>query len=428
MKIFDIALNDLLRSFRSAFAIGMMVAAPLLLTGLIYFAFGGMAGGDVSLTPISVGVVNADILPAGAPIDVPIGDNVRSMFFDESVQSWITARDYPDEAAARAAVDAQAIGVAVIVPADFTLSYLNGDYAAQVLIVSDPTLTIGPAVVEDMVATMTDAVAGGGIAIQTIQERHVANGLDPRGSDLAGWLDRYGQWYIDFQRALFHNPARAALVLAAPAAAPGASGDPFQQMMALTLAGQMIFFAFFTGGYTMMSILREAEEGTLARLFTTPTGRTRILAGKFLSVVVTVLLQGVVLLVAGRLAFGIQWGQPAAVALALAGQVIAAAGLGVLLIAFVKTTRQGGPVLGGGLTVLGMLGGLFTANIPGGLPAAFNALANFTPQGWVLKGWRVVLGGQPLADLALPLAVMALLGLVMFAIGAALFKRRYAEG
>ena len=57
MKILDIALKDLTRSFRSAFAIGMMVVAPLMLTGLIYFAFGGMSSGDVSMTAIKVGVV-----------------------------------------------------------------------------------------------------------------------------------------------------------------------------------------------------------------------------------------------------------------------------------------------------------------------------------------------------------------------------------
>lgn len=426
MKIVDIALNDLTRSFRSAFAIGMMVVAPLLLTGLIYFAFGGQSGGDVSLTPISVGVLNADTLPDGAVLETPLGDNIRSMFFDESVQTWITARDYADEAALRAAVDRQEIGVAVIIPANFSSSYLSGNPAEQVVIVSDPTLSIGPAVVEDMVTMMVDAVAGGGIALQTLQERREANGLAPDPALIPAWLERYGTWYREFQRDLFHNPERAALVLAAPAAGTAEAADPIQQLMGLTLAGQMIFFAFFTGAYSMQSILREAEEGTLARMFTTPTDRTLILGGKFLAVFVTVVLQGLVLLVAGHYAFGIQWGAPLSVALALTGQVVAAAGLGVLLIAFVKTTRQAGPVLGGGLTVLGMLGGLFTANIPGGLPAGFAALANFTPQGWVLRAWRLVLDGQPLVELWGPLAVVVVMGLVMFAFGAALFRRRYA--
>jgi ABC-2 type transport system permease protein len=425
MKILEIALKDLTRSFRSMFAIGMMVVAPLLLTGLIYFAFGGMSGGDVSMTPIQVGVVNADELPADAVIDVPIGPNIRSMFFDESVKSWITATDYADEVSARAALDKQEIGVAVIIPHDFTARYLSGEKNAQVLIVSDPTLSIGPAVVEDMVTMMVDGVAGGGIAIQTILERQQANGIQPNVAQLPSWIERYSNWYRDFQRDLFHHPDKAALVLVAPSAGETETVDPIQKLMGLTMAGQLIFFAFFTAAYSMMSILREDEEGTLARLFTTPTDRTSILTGKFVAVFITVILQGLVLMIAGHYAFGIQWGKPLSVALALAAQVIAAAGLGVLLIAFVKTTKQGGPVLGGGLTTLGMLGGLFTANVPGGMPAALNAIGNFVPQGWVLKSWRLALDGAPVTDLLIPFAVTVATGILMFAIGAQMFKRRF---
>ena len=426
MKILDIAFKDLTRSFRSMFAVGMMVVAPLLLTGLIYFAFGSMSGGDVSMTAIKVGVVNADQLPADSMLDAPIGDNIRSMFFDESVQSWITASDYADETSARSAIDKQEIGVAVIIPQNFTTRYLSGEKDAQVLIVSDPTLSIGPAVVEDMVTMMVDAVAGGGIAIQTITERQQANGAQMDPTQIHSWIERYGNWYRDFQRDLFHHPDKAALLLVAPSAGETATVDPLQKMMGFTMAGQMIFFAFFTAGYAMSSLLAESEEGTLARLFTTPTNRTSILTGKFVAVFFTVILQGLVLMIAGYLAFGIHWGQFLSVTLALIAQVIAASGLGVLLISFVKSTKQSGPVLGGGLTVLGMLGGLFTANIPGGMPAAFNALANFVPQGWVLKSWRLALDGAPIADLFVPFIVTVVMGILMFAIGARMFRRRFA--
>ncbi|MGZ9165348.1 MAG: ABC transporter permease [Anaerolineales bacterium] len=426
MKILDIAFKDLTRSFRSAFAIGMMVVAPLMLTGLIYFAFGGMSGGDVSMTAIKVGVVNADQLPADTVLEAPIGEDIRSMFFDDSVKSWIEASDYADEASVRGAVDKQEIGVAVIIPQDFSASFLSGEKDVQVLIVSDPTLSIGPAVVEDMVTMMVDGVAGGGIAIQTIMERLQANGLEPDQAQIPSWIERYTNWYADFQRNLFHNPDKAALVLVAPSAGETSTADPLAQMMGLTMAGQMIFFAFFTGGNSMMSILQEHEEGTLARLFTTPTDRTKILMGKFVAVFITVLLQGIVLMIAGRLAFGVQWGKPASIALALTAQVFAAVGLGVLLISFVKSTKQGGPVLGGGLTLLGMLGGLFTANIPGGMPKAFDAIGNFIPQGWVLKGWRMALDGSAAGDLLVPFIVTVVMGIIMFALGAMMFKRRYA--
>lgn len=62
MKVFDIALKDLLRSFRSAFALVMMFLVPLLITGLIYFAFGSMLGGDggFGLPLTQVQIVNLD--------------------------------------------------------------------------------------------------------------------------------------------------------------------------------------------------------------------------------------------------------------------------------------------------------------------------------------------------------------------------------
>ncbi len=65
------------------------------------------------------------------------------------------------------------------------------------------------------------------------------------------------------------------------------------------MAGLMVFFMFFTGAAAAQSILYEDQDGTLARLFTTPTPRWAILAGKMLAVVITLALQGLGL--AGRL-------------------------------------------------------------------------------------------------------------------------------
>jgi ABC-2 type transport system permease protein len=423
MKVLDIAFKDLIRSTRNLFLIGMTVVAPLVITGLIFFAFGSMAGGDVSLNAISVGVVDNDRLPAGALFDVSLGSMVREMFFDDSVKSWITAIDYSDEAAARAAVDNQEIGVAIIVPSNFTEDYLASNDSAPITLLQDPTLTIAPNVVRDMVTTLLDGVAGGGIAFQTINARLEASGKAFDPAQIPTVLGRYGSWYTEFQRALFHTPENAALVMTSPAVS-GKSTDSLQAMTGLIMVGQLIFFSFFTSAYAMMSILQEDEEGTLARLFSTPTPHTVILSGKFLAVFLTVIFQGLVLMVIARFAFGVNWGQPASAALSLLGQMFASVGLGVLLISFVKTSKQAGPILGGALTFLGMLSGLFTTNID--MPAAFVALGNFTPQGWVLKTWRIALAGQSPSEMLLPFSVLVVMGGVMFAIGAAVFRRRYA--
>jgi ABC-2 type transport system permease protein len=424
MKVFDIAFKDILRSTRSLFLIGMALLAPLLVTALIYFAFGGVGSDESSDLPaVTVAIVNLDQTPVASPL--AIGDALYNMFTDPSIESWLTAVELTDEADARAALDRQEVGAVVIVPQDFSASILSGETGQPILILQDPTLTIGPMVVHNMVTSFLDGITGGGVAIQVVLERQAANGLATDTSGINNLISRYQEWYTNFQRALFHDPKQAALLVTTPTVEEQASQDTGTQILSLVMAGQMIFFAFYTGSYSMMSILTEQEEGTLARLFTTPTDRTFILTGKFLAVFLTVLLQGIVLLIAGRLAFQLSWGQPPSVLLALLGQVIGSTGLGVLLISLVKTTKQAGPILGGGLSAMGMLSGLFTVAIPN-MPAIFDFIALFTPQGWVLKGWDLAIAGSPAVELLLPLAVTTAMGLVMFAIGAALFRRRFA--
>ena len=129
-------------------------------------------------------------------------------------------------------------------------------------------------------------------------------------------------------------------------------------------------------------------------------------------------------MIAGRFIFNINWGEPDSVALGLFGQMFAAVGLGVLLVSFIKTSKQAGPIFGGGLTMLGMISGLFTTNIQ--LPDAFNAMGNFTPQGWVLKAWRLSLAGQPVSEMLVPFIVLVVMGIAMFAFGALMFRKRFA--
>lgn len=428
MKLIDIALKDMLRSFRSLFAVGMMIAAPLLITGLIYLAFGGMSSEQPDMPAIQVGLVNADAASVDAPsADAPfnLGQTLVEMFTDASVADWLIARAYPDAAAARAALDRQEIGVAVLIPSGLSAAALSGERSPDtaVVILHDPTLSIAPQVVGSMVTSLLDGVAGGRIAIQVIQERHAARGLTFAPAQIPVMIGQYQTWYTDFQRAMFHRPAEAALRLAAPGVDETAA--PMSQILGATMAGQMIFFAFYTAAYSMTSVLREHEEGTLARLFATPTDRAVILGGKFLAVFLTVILQGAALMLFAGLVFGIHWGRAGSVLLALVAQVVAAAGLGVLLIALVRNSRQAGPVLGGGLTVFGMLGGLFTVGIQG-MPAFFDVAALFTPHGWVLKGWRLALAAQPPGALLLPFFIALAMGAAMFVLGAVLFRRRFA--
>jgi ABC-2 type transport system permease protein len=424
MKIFDIALKDLKRSFRSLFAIGMTFAAPLLITGLIYMAFGGMGSGNTELPVTKVVVVNQDTPPAGSP---DFGGMIIDMFRDPSVSKWLQASEITDEAEAQDMVNQQKAGVAMIIPQGFSNAMLTGEGQSDVRLIQDPTLTIGPMVIKDMIGSLIDGTTGARIAIQAEAEQRQTLGLAPDPGAQANLLQSYQQWFTEFQRNLYHSP-QAALIATPPNLSEGPSANQsgdLSQIMSFVLAGMMIFFGFYTGAYSMMSILREEEEGTLARMFTTPTDRTLILGGKFLAVLLMVTVQALVMLVVGAFAFHIDWGQPATIALVLAGHVVTVTGLGVLLISLVKTSKQAGPVLGGALTGLGMLGGLFTVSVPN-MPKIFDTLGLFTPQGWVLKAWKACLEGSSPANVMTTLIVLLALGTVLFLAGSAIFRRRFA--
>src|SRR5215208_317658 len=62
MKVFDIAIKDLTRSFRSAFAVIFMFGVPLLVTGMFYFMFGNISqsnGFDLPRTKVVIANMDA---------------------------------------------------------------------------------------------------------------------------------------------------------------------------------------------------------------------------------------------------------------------------------------------------------------------------------------------------------------------------------
>jgi ABC-2 type transport system permease protein len=206
----------------------------------------------------------------------------------------------------------------------------------------------------------------------------------------------------------------------------GENRNPLLGIISPIMGGMMIFYAFFTGTSTAQSILREEEERTLPRLFTTPMPHATILSGKFIAVFLTVLVQVVVLIAAARVIFGIRWGALLPLALAATGAVLCASTFGIFINSFLKTTKQGGVIFGGVLTVTGMLGmiSIFAMNSPAAARLS-NTVALLVPQGWAIRGLPQVIDGQPVGDVLTSALVMLAWSAAFFAIGVWRFNKRY---
>jgi ABC-2 type transport system permease protein len=419
VKPLALALKDLRSALRNRFIIGMSLVLPLLIVGLIFLAFGGLSSNkkapEIAVT--SVVVANLDRPFAGMP---SFGEFLVNFLNDSALKNVVRVTQVQDEVSARKAVADRKAGVAIIIPEDFSQAVVFPAGKATVRVIQDPVLTIGPTIVTSLVEQFLDGFTGSKMAARlagTAPGVSAGNpGLFPDSLHLeAGAI--YARWAM----AQGGKPAvtvKEPVVIEKPT-------NVLAFVMGRVMAGMMIFFSFYSAAAVAMTIIKEDEEGTLARLFATPTSKGAVLGGKFLSVLLVVALQVIVLMLAARLAFGVRWGRLELVAPVALGMMVAASGFGVFLMSFVRTARQTGPVVGGVLSTTGMLAGLFTPLVPG-MPTVFARIALVFPQGWAMRGVTLALAGVSDARWFITVAVLFGAGLLFLLIGTMRARRRFA--
>jgi ABC-2 type transport system permease protein len=423
MKTLDIALKDFVRSFRNAFFLGFGIGVPVLMGVIFYFAFGGMASEDgFNIPQVDILVVNLDE-PVAAYGDFSVGQMIIEIFQENELLFEVT--NAPSAASGRDAVDIQEADVAVIIPAGFTAAAFEPEAQAEIEVYQDPTLTLGPSIVRGFVSSIVDGFAGASIAVKVAD-----NQLSERGIA----LDENGRWriygtYGNWARALGESQGLDALLaVQSPVSGEEEEGNGASAMVSGMMTGMMVFYAFYTGAASAMSILQENEEGTLPRLFTTPTPMSAILGGKLVAVFALVVVQVLILMAFSSLIFKTSWGALGPLSLALVGLVVLASSFGIFAMSLLKDTRQAGVVIGGAMTVLGMVGisSVFTANVPGAAGGPAEILPLFVPQGWAMRAWQLVMDGGSTGDVLLPFAVMIILTVGFFTTGVLRFRKRFA--
>jgi ABC-2 type transport system permease protein len=433
MKAFDIALKDMTRSFRSTFAVVFMFGVPLLVTGMFYFMFGNIAeDGGFTLPKTKVVIANLDEggpkfqvnpknIPGGKKADT-MGELIVSILQSEDMADLIEVTLATSAESARSAVDDQTAQVAIIIPTDFSHQFADVDGEAVIEFYQDPTLTIGPAIMRAILNRFLDGMAGVKIAVNVF--------LDEASAEETALTGQVVQLYLKDSLAESDDPEGELLSVQLPS---GASRDKEVETQNLLIniigpimGGMMVFYAFYTGTSTAQSILKEEEERTLPRLFTTPTSQATILTGKLLSVFLTVCVQIIVLIIASHMLFGIQWGNLSSVVLMAAGIIISASSFGIFVNSFLKNTKQGGVIFGGVLTVTGMMGmiKIFAMNSPIAKQMG-DTVSLLVPQGWAIRGLMQAMDGEPFLSVLTTVLISFLWSATFFAVGVWRFNRRY---
>ncbi len=159
----------------------------------------------------------------------------------------------------------------------------------------------------------------------------------------------------------------------------------------LLVPSYTVMFAFFLVLPFGWLFVGERRQGTLKRLRAAPVRRGEILLGKLLPCYLLSVGQGVLLLLAGKLIFGMSWGpDPLWLVPVVLCTSLAAMGLAVLVASAARTETQ--VAIYGTLLVL-VLSGLSGAMMgdPALLPEAMQQLSHTTPHAWALDAYRQLL-------------------------------------
>jgi ABC-type multidrug transport system permease subunit len=184
-----------------------------------------------------------------------------------------------------------------------------------------------------------------------------------------------------------------------------------------------VMFAFFlvlTVGWVFVA---ERRQGTLKRLQAAPLTRGQVLLGKLVPCFLVSLGQGVFLMIAGRLLFGMRWGPdrwPLAEQAGWLGLVVfctslAAMGLAFLVAALARTEIQVALYGAVPVLVLALIGGCVLPREM--MPEQTQQLTLLTPQGWALDAYRELLDTNPLYDPNLTIILRACAVLAAFGAG-----------
>jgi ABC-2 type transport system permease protein len=431
MKIISIAIKDLWRAFRSFFALAFMFGVPILMTVMFAFLFGGIGSEDseFSIPSTDVILVNQD---KGSPLipsfesdgeqfatmgDLLIDTLLQDTFND--LMSLSTA----SETDARMMVDNQQAGMALIIPEDFTKALIGqAETSAQIEFYKDPELSLGPQIIQSIVMSVVDSLSSGTLTLET-----VTSVLNDQGVSLAQGEQIALMQNLSAEMEAEQDLSESNLNIISPSATQesGGQSNPLQTILRSIMAGMMIFYAFFTGTSAAQTILQEEENGTLARLFISPTSTATILNGKFLAGFLMIIVQVSVLLVFSNLVFGIYWGSFYLLVIVSIGLVALATSFGIFIMSLVKGTKQAGIIYGAVLTFTGMLGisSVFVMGSP--IEKAFNFLPLLVPQGWSMNAFKASWNGD-LTQALLHTGGMLLLAVAFFMIGNTRFKKRFS--
>lgn len=383
-----IAAVNLRRTLRDRTGLFFVFLFPLILIIALGSVFGGSGGYRLGIAAAGSGT---------------LGDELAALISDGA--SAVETSRYQSYEALRGAVEDGVVEMGVLVPESYDEQLRNGETA---------TLTV--------VARPADSAS---VLRQEVDRAIAAQAARVNAARLAS--DVVG---VEFDQALERASALQeaqpgidiSVTTAGTAIVPADAGP-----LAFGAQSQTILFMFLTSMTAATQLILTRQLGVSRRMLATSTPVRSILGGELLGRFGVAMLQGVFIVVASALLFGVAWGDLLAASLIIVAFALIGTGVAMIVGVFANNVDQAGAIGVVAGLVLGAIGG---AMVPAELfEEPLSTISRLTPHSWAIDALRdVAFRGAAVADILLQLAVLGAMALVLVAIGTWGLRRSLIRG
>ncbi|MFI1169599.1 ABC transporter permease [Streptomyces sp. NPDC020801] len=359
------------------------------------------------LLPVAIIVVigatvnGFDQFRVGLVTDAQAGPLARELVTDLQGASGLRTRTYDAAADARAALRRAELDAVVVVPTGLDKNIRSG-HSVTVRVLVEPSGNSGHAAVSSVSAVVADHAA------------HLQAALF--AADRAGGT-------FDSSLAVARRAERAASPISVHTETVNGHSGYLPLGYSYSTPTMLVLFVFINAVAGGAAIVQTRRTGVYARALAAPVSTRTLVFGETIAYLLLALLQSLLIVGIGALAFDVGWGDPLAAGVLVTVWALVGTGAGVLAGALFRTPEQVhavGPALGIGL---GMLGGCMwpLALVPDWLRTAGHAV----PHAWAVDAWTTLLSRNgDLTAILKDLVVLALFATALIGAAALALRRR----
>ena len=410
MRVLDLALKDLLQIVRdwktALFGVGM----PIVFTLFFGFVLGGAFAEEDPRLP--VGYINHD--PGGT-----LGNHLYSMLeASEAIRPVILEGQEAEQAGEK--VRDETLAAAVIVPAGWSERTLAGE-EPKLAVITDQAVRAshmaGNAVQAAVMRTM------GSMQIAQISARSLkAAPASAAGFESEAARRAFLEEALALASKAWQQPPLD-IVVEWPGGAAEDEASGSSSSFTQSSPGMIVQFVVFGLMTSATVLVLERKSGALLRLLTTPITRMEVIGGHMLAMVLLILVQQVLLVAVGQLAFGVDYmREPLGTLVMMVTLALWASSLGLFIGAISKVEEQ---VIMWSLVAMFVFAGLGGAWFPLEFTGpVFSTIGHMMPTAWAMDGFQnIVLRGLGLGSVLLPAGILIAFTAVFF--GLAVWRFRF---